>query len=796
MFRKSPGFTAVTVLTLAIGIGANTALFSVVDCLLLRPMPYPDSDRLMFVWSKPPGGGIFGMSPANILDYRDQNRVFERLAAGMQADYNVSIQGSAERLSGFRVTADFFEALGVKPAFGRGFVAEDDRPGSPPVAILGYGAWQHRFGGDRRILGQTLTVDGRRCTVIGVLPSGFRFVFGPEMLTPLAIDPAAASRDFHALFMFGKLKQGITQKQALTQLEGIARNLERAYPNVLKGWSVILAPWRDWLTGREREGTLILFGAVGFVLLIACVNVANLLLAKGAVRQRELAVRAALGAGRHRLMRQVLTESVLLSVMGGAAGVLLSLWLVGVVSKLISQPTLEAITKIGIDWRVLGFTVALSAVTGLLFGAAPAWRASRIDLHDELKGARGSTGGLSATRFRNALVVAELALSLVLLVGAGLMARSMAAISTRDPGFRTGNILTMRLSMPGGQYEEEARVRAFDRLLLEKVKALPGVRAATLASFMPLQSLAAPMRFQFASRPVANADKPEAAFWCMSDGYFETLGVRLRRGRVFTERDNESAPRVAIVNETFVKDFLANKDPLGERILLDRQSMGSSREPVPDTAWEIVGVIADVKIGGLATNYEADQVFAPLMQWTQPGGVLALRTDGEPARLATAVRAAVRSLDRNVPVTDIQTMQQIAAASVTSSRTQAWTIGAFAIVGLILAALGVYGVVSYSVAQRTREMGVRTALGAQPGDLLRMTLRSGMVLVGSGLALGLLGSLALTRVIRSLVYAIAPTDPLTYVTVSVLLLAVALLAAYIPARRAARVDPMAALRWE
>ncbi|MGE5648161.1 MAG: ABC transporter permease [Acidobacteriota bacterium] len=789
IFRQHPGFTLVAILTLAIGIGANTALFSVVDCLLVRPMPYRDSDRLTFVWSKPPGDAIFGLSPANFLDYRDQNRVLERMAAGMQADYNVTIRGAAERLSGFKVTAGFLDALGVNPLLGRGFAPGDDSPGAPPVAILGYGAWQGRFGGDRRILGQALTVDGRRATVIGVLPRGFRFAFGPELLMPLAIDPAAAPRDFHALFAFGKIKPGVAPAQARAELEGIASNLARAYPHLLKGWSVRLTPWREWLAGSDRQRTLVLFGAVGFVLLIACANVANLLLAQGAARRRELAVRSALGAGRLRLMRQVLTESILLSAMGGAAGVLLSLWLTGMVSKLISAPILEAIPAISIDGRVLAFTMLLSILTGLLFGAVPAWRASKADLESELKGARGSSSGRPAARFRNALVVAELALSLILLAGAGLMARSMSALYSRDPGFRTDHILTMSLTMPEAQYAEPARVRAFERLLLENVKALPGVRAAALASHMPLQGLAAPMRFQFASHPVANADKPEAAFWSMSDGYFETLGVRLRKGRFFTGRDNESAPRVVIVNETFVKRFLPDKDPLGERLLL-------SRAPAPDTDWEIAGVVADVKVGSLGNDNAHAQIFAPRAQWTEPGGVLALRTDRDPASLAAAVRAAVRAADRNVPVTDVQTMQQIASASIASSRTQAWTLASFAIAGLILAALGVYGVVAYSTAQRTREMGLRTALGAEPRDLLKMTLRQNAILIGSGLALGLAGSLALTRIIRLLVYAVEPTDPVTYIAVSALLAAVALAAAYIPARRASKADPMAALRWE
>ena len=372
LLRKSPGFTAVTVLTLAIGIGASTALFSVVDCLLIRPFPYPDSERLVVVWSRPARGGIANISPANFLDFRDQNRVFDHMGAGSQAEFNVSIQGVAERLTGLRVSADFFETLGVKPGFGRSFAAGDDRPGAPRVAILSHGAWQRRFGGDRSILGQALTVDGEKCTIVGVMPASFRFAYAPEMLAPLALDPATAARDFHVLFAFAKLKRGVPLAQARSEMEGLARNLERAYPKALKGWGVDLWPWRDNFVGGDRQRVLVLFGAVGFVLLIACVNLANLLLAKAAVRQRELAVRAALGAGRARLMRQVLTESLLLSGMGGVVGVLLARWLVPLAATLVSPPILAGIAEVGIDWRVLGFTLGLSVLTGLLFGVAPA----------------------------------------------------------------------------------------------------------------------------------------------------------------------------------------------------------------------------------------------------------------------------------------------------------------------------------------------------------------------------------------------------------------------------------------
>ncbi len=796
LLKKSPGLTTISILTLAIGIGASTALFSLVDSLLIRSFPYPDAERLVVVWSKPPRGGVINVSPANFLDFRERSRSCDDMSAVAQAEFDVLVQGVAERLTGFRVTADFFDTIGVKPVLGRAFAPGDDRPGAGRVAILSYGAWQRRFGGAPNILGRALTVDGVSSTVVGVMPESFRFAFAPELLTPLAIDPAAAPRDFHVLAVFARLKKGVPLEQARTEMEGIARNLAEAYPKSLKGWSVDLWPWRENFVGGERRGVLVLFAAVGFVLLIACVNLANLMLAKAAGRERELAVRAALGADRSRLIRQVLTESVLLSAMGGAVGVVLAGWLVRLVPALVWEPILAGVSEIGIDWRVLGFTILLSAVTGLLFGVAPAWRASRVDVNDALKeSSRSWTQSSPGKRFRGALVVAELALSLVLLTGAGLIVRSLTAMYSADPGFRPENVLTMRLTMPETRYAEPARIRAFDNLLLERVRALPGVRAATLANAMPLEGLAIPMRFQLASRRATGAELPHEAFQWASDGYFETLGIRLRKGRLFTAADNDSAPRVAVVNEAFAARYLENEEPLGQRLILDERWMSGKRKGVPNPEWEIVGVIANVKIWGLHRT-GVPQMYAPAAQCPRPGGVLAVRTEVEPESMVRAVRAAVHGLDREVPVTDVRTMRQIAAASYAQPRQRAWIVGSFAAVALILAALGIYGVMSYWVTQSTHEMGIRMAVGARPRDLLGMMLAKGMTMAGVGLAVGLMGSLALTRVLGSLLYTVKPTDYASYAGAAGLLLAVAAAAVYVPARRAARVEPSVALRWE
>ncbi len=791
---KSPGFTAVTVLTLAIGIGANTALFSVVDALLLRPLPYPDADRIVTLWSRLPNGDLTNVSPADFRDFRDQNRAFEHIGALSQVEFNVMIEGAADRLTGFRVGSGFLESLGVRPFLGRRFTSEDDRPGAPAVAMLSYATWKAKFAGERRIIGQTLTVNGEKATVIGVLPKGFRFIFSPELLAPLPID-AAASRSDHILCPFAKIRPGVTFQQAQQDIRAVARNLARAYPESLKGWSADIVNMREIVVGpaaRYRD-VLVLFGAVAFVLLIACVNIANLLLVKAASRQRELAVRASLGAGRVRLIRQVLTEGAVLALLGGAAGALLASWLSDAAATLLPSLVVGTISEIGLNARALGFTLAVSLLTGVLFSIAPAWRASRVNITSTLKEAgRGSGAGASGRRFRSVLVVAEVALSLVLLAGAGLMIRSLLALYSSDLGLRPENVVTMRITMPPARYSDAARVRSFDRELLARVRALPGVRAAGLSLFPPLDGSAFPIEFRVASHPVAATERPRGALHYASEGDFETFGMRLRAGRFFTERDNESAPRVAIVNESFVRESLNREAPLGQRLLMGPPVVGTYGVG-PEVPWEIVGVIADVKYPGGRTF---GQIYVPAMQWPQTGGSLAVRTDLNTAGMVKAIREVVRGLDPGVPVTDVRSMQEIAMSSVAQPKLHAWVMGAFASVALVLAALGIYGVMSYTVAHRSHELGIRMALGAQPRDLLRMTLRYGLAIACAGLALGLAGALVLTRVLRSLLYQVNAADPLTYAGVSALLLAVALLATYIPARRAARADPLVALRCE
>ena len=789
---KTPGFTAVTVLTLAVGIGANAALFSVVDALLLRPLPYPDAGRIVTLWSTQPDGSRTNVSPADFLDYRDQNHVFEHIGALSQVDFNVMISGAADRLTGFRITSGFLETLGVQPLLGRRFTPGDDRTGAPPVVILSYTAWQQKFGGDRQVIGQALTVDGASGTVIGVLPRNFRFIFSPEMLAPLAID-TTASRTDHILCPIAKINRGLTFAQAQQSVQGVARNLAGAHPESLRGWGAELVNLRDIVVGSpsDYQDLLVLFGAVAFLLLIACVNVANLLLVRASTRQRELAVRASLGAAPGRLIRQLLTEGAVLALIGGAAGVLLALWLSDLATALVPSVVVGAISEIGLNARMLWFAVGVSLATGLLFSIAPAWRVSRLNITRSLASeGRDSRAGAAGNRFRGGLVVLEIALSLILLAGAGLMIRSLLALYSTDLGLRPEGVITMRITMPAARYSSAAQVRGFDRALLERVRALPGVRAAGLSLFLPLEGLAFPIQFQLASHPVAPTERPRGRLHYVSEGHFETFGMTLRQGRLFTARDNESQPRVAIVNEAFVRESLKNQEPLGQRLLMGLPVVGTYGVG-PEVAWEIVGVIGDVREPDGRTF---PRMFVPAMQWPQAGGALAVRTDLDAAAMVNAIRAVVRDLDPGVPVTNIRPMREIARSGISRPKIYAWVMGAFASVALILAALGIYGVMSYTVAQRSHELGIRMALGAQPRDLLHMTLRSGLALACAGLALGLLGALALTRVLQSLLYNVKATDPLTYAAVSVLLLAIVALAAYIPARRAARTDPLLSLK--
>ncbi|HVN80577.1 MAG TPA: ABC transporter permease [Terriglobia bacterium] len=794
---KIPGFTTMTILTLAIGIGANTAMFGIVDSVIIRPLPYPDSDRLVVVWEKPPNRDRNAVSAANFLDWRDQNSIFENLVATVFRSFNLSGKDQPEQVQGMRVSWDFFGLLGTKPSIGRGFVPNDDRPGSTPVTVLSNGLWQRKFGGDPNIAGRFITVDGESCMVIGIMPASFRFFGNPDMWMPLALDRARATRDFHWLVPLARLRQGVSLKQARAEMAIIARNIERDYPLSNKGWSTFVQPIRNSVVQEgQRDRVLVLFGAVGFVLLIACVNVANLLLTKGVVRRRELALRMSLGAGRLRLMQQLLTESLLLATAGGLLGLGLAFWLVRLVRALLPPFLVAGIAEISVDWRVLVFALLLSIVTGLFFGAAPAWRATKVNLHDSLKEAsRATSSGSGSTRFRNLLVTTEIALSLVVLIAAGLMTRTLIALQTVNPGFRTDHLLSMHLSMPFERYPVAPQVRSFYRRLIDKVGKLPGVQSVSISMTLPLQGSSFGLLFQIANHAqVPPSEAPGAQFEMVSSDYFGTFGIPLRQGRLFMEADNENAPRVAIVNETFARQFLSEEKPLGQRLLI-RELISGKAELGPLQAWEIVGVTKDVKFGSLNDN-SLPTIYVPIMQCSMPGVALALRTGTEPKSLALSVRNAIAEVDSDLPITGMKTMEEVVAETTLESRTQTWLIGVFAIVALALATLGIYGVMSYSVMQATRDIGVRMALGAQEFDVLKLVLGKGILLIATGLAVGLGGAVALTRLLSTLLFGIKATDLLTFSVMTMFLGSTALLACYIPARRATRMKPIEALRHE
>ncbi len=796
MLRKNPAFTAITVLTLALGIGANTAMFSVVDSILLRPLPYPRADRLVLVWEKPPKGRQNSVSAANFLDWREQSHVFQNLVGASFGSFNLSGKVQPERVDGMRTSWDIFNMLGVQPALGRGFSADEDRAGAPHVAVISHALWERRYGGDPQVVGRSIIVDGEPCTVIGVMPADFRFFFTPEMWMPLALDRAKATRDFHYMVPIARLKNGVSLAQAQSEMNAIARNIERTYPKSNKGWGVFVQSMQESAVEDERQAVLVLFGAVGFVLLIACVNVANLLLAKAAVRQSELAVRASLGAARGRLVAQLLTESVLLAVAGGSLGLLLAFWLVKTLHALIPAQMLAGFSEITLDFRVLAFALGLSVVTGVLFGLFPAWRVTSFNLHDILKeGGRGSRGTSGQARFRNVLVATEIALSLVLLVCAGLMIRSLLAMRNVNPGFRPDHVLTMRLAMAEGRYPGAARVRQFYREVLDRVRAIPGVRSASISMSLPLQGTSFGMPFEIASHPqVPISEAPGAPYELVSSDYFATMGISLAKGRLFTDRDGQGAPPVAIVNQTFVTRYLPKEEPLGQRLMVEELVTGKTQLG-PPIAWQIVGVIHDVKFGGLNSG-GVPVIYVPIEQSPWPSGTLALRTATDPSGMTQAARVALAQVDHDMPVTSVKTMEQVMHDSMSQSRMQTWLIGLFALVALVLAALGIYGVMSYAVAQGTHDMGLRIALGASPGNVMRLVLARSMLLTGIGLAAGVAGAFALTRLLSSLLFHVKATDPWTFVAVSALLASVALIAGFIPARRATRIDPVIALRVE
>ena len=795
MLRRNPGFTTVAVLTLALGIGANTAIFSVVNAVLLRPLPYDNPHQLVMVWETIREAGYqTGPSYPNFEDWREQNQVFEQMVAFRSLDYTLTGVEEAVRVQGARVSAGFFPLLRVEPILGRPFLPEEDQAGAKNVVILSYGFWHRRFGGDPGAVGKKVTLDGTDFTVIGVLPPGFKFPYEmvpAELWTPTALDAELfPQRGLHALGAIGRLKPGVTLQQAQAEMDTIARRLEQEYPEDNTGRGVNLVPLHRQVVGGVRPALLILLSAVGFVLLIACANTANLLLARGAARQEEMSIRAALGAGRGRLVGQWLTESMLLGLAGGTAGLVLALWALDAFVALVPDD-FPRLGSIGIDGRVAGFALTVSLLTGLASGLAPAIHASGPDLQGGLKASGRTSAGSGRHRLRSLLVVSEVMLTLVLLIGAGLLIRSFLRLLDVKPGFNPMNILTFEMSAPPSDYDGN-QLADFYRQVLDRVKSLPGVVSAGSATTLPLTGNNIGTIFRALGRPApAPGEEPRIMYYSISPGYFRTMQIPLLKGRVLTERDMRDKAGVIVVNETLARRFWPGQDPLGEQLSL---GLSLDQEGEPE-AYEIVGIVGDVRHRGLDREV-FPQIYVSYRQQTWAFMSFVVRSNRDPLSLVGGIRNQTLAVEKNQPVYNFQTMEQYLLDSVGQRRFSMMLVGLFALVALLLATMGVYSVVSYSVTQRTHEIGIRLALGAKRGDIFRLILGQGLGLTLMGVGVGLGGAFALTRFLESLLFGVATTDPLIFTAVPAFLLAVALLACYIPARRAMKVDPMVALRYE
>ena len=787
---QSPGFTLVAALTLALGIGATSAIFSVVNAVLLRPLPFPEPERLVDVaqtWKEKPA--VY--SPQNFLDVEAQAKSFERLAAIDSSGVTLTGRGDAARLEGAEVSASFFEVLRARPILGRGFVKDENEPGHTRVAVLGHALWQQRFGGDPKVVGQTIQIDREPRTVVGIAPPGFSHPEGAEIWLPMTYDERfrSNSRGAWYLTVVGRLAPGVSVASAREEVSTIAARLAKDYKDANEGVGGTVRGLRESLVGDTRKALLVLLGAVGLVLLVACVNVANLLLARISGRESELALRAALGAGRGRIARQLLTESLLLALVGGGLGALVSGALVDALLRL--QP--QGVPRLGevrIDGGVLAFAALLSLATSLAFGVLPALQMSRRATAQSLRqGSRGILGG-SRTRLRSALVVGQIALAMVLLAGSGLLLRSFTLLRCVDPGFDARSALTFRFTLPESAYADESRLVAFQDALAARLEALPGVRSVGAVSGLPLASGPFIISFTIDGRPEPPpALQPSLAVAIATPGYFRAMGIEIVRGRALQPSDGATAPQVVVLSEAAVRRHFPGEDPIGKRIQL-----GLGRGPgKPKAGGEVVGIARDVKRQGLARE-SAPEIYVPYAQYPVHTLAMVLRTDVPPRSLAVAAERVLHELDAELPIARVATLEEIVARSISEPRFYTLLLSAFAATGLFLAALGLFGVMSYAVAQRTRELAVRLALGARQQELRRLVVREALVLGGMGLALGLAGALALSRTLTTLLYSVSPSDPQTLAAVAALLLATTLLAGYLPARRATRIDPVVALR--
>jgi putative ABC transport system permease protein len=795
---KRPGFTAIVILTLAVGIGASTAIFTVVNSVMLRRLPYRTADRIVAIQEVNAEGKRIQVTGPNFLDWRAQNTVFEQLAAIKSANLNLNLSDQAERIDVAQTSANFFDVFGVGPQLGRLFVQGDEQAGHEPIVVLSDALWRRRFGADSAIIGKPVTLDGKSYAVVGIAPAGFQYPDKTEAwLPPLKLAPefnelvdVTQKRGMGYLSAVALLKPGVSVQQAATEMETITARLRQQYPQTNNRRFDRVVSLQEHLVGNSNTMLWLLFGAVVFLLLIACANVANLLLASAASRSKEMAVRAALGASRARVMRQLLTESAIPALAGGALGLLLAVFGVAAITRLLPQD-FPRLHEISIDWRVLAFTLVASGLTGFLFGFAPALHISKPDLQETMKeSGRGTAGSTHSTKLRHALIITEVALSVVLLAGAGLLFRSFLRLQAVNIGFTTQQVLTAKLSPAGPQFKNPADYSAFYDRVLDRIRAIPGVQQAGVINILPL-SKGPTIGFRVEGRPILSVDKwVPTDFRSVSPDYFHAMNIPIMQGRSFTEQDNDSAPPRVMMNQALAQREFGGEDPIGKRITFANTTQNN--EPV----WfEIVGVTANVRSIELREEAVAELYF-PTKQSTPPQTAVVIRSTVEPASLTPALRQAVADIDRSVPVSDLKTMDHIVSESVTQPRFNVFLLGLFSGIALLLSAAGIYGVTAYTVTQRTHELGIRLALGAQVKDILKMILGRGMAVIGIGLVIGLAAAFALTRLMRSLLFGIGENDPLTFGAITLILLLIALLACYIPARRAAKVDPLIALRYE
>jgi putative ABC transport system permease protein len=810
MLLKNPGITFVVILALALGIGANTAIFSVVDAVLLKPLPYPESDRLVFLNETSKSMDEISVSYPNFTDWRNQNRVFEKIGVYNRSSYNLTGVGEAERIVTGQMSADLFAALRVNPALGRLFTNDEDKPGASPVVVLSYPLWQRRFGGQTSILNQPLTLNGKSYTVIGIMPAGFQFPTRVEMWVPVGQLSGEASwqqRGNHpGLYGVARLKPGVTFAQAKAEMDTIGANLEKQYQDSNAGNGIGVRPLLEIFTSDIKRALWVLFAAVAFVLLIACANIANLLLARAQSRQKEMAIRSAMGAGRWRIARQLLTESVLLALIGGSLGMLFARWGIALILY-ISPDAIPRAKEISLDWRVLAFTIGLSFLTGILFGLVPALQAGVVDVHETLKETGRGTSGKHW--LRSSLVVAEVATTLVLLVGAGLMIRSFYRLQKVNPGFSYDHLTSFSVALPRKKYAKNEQREQFYNRLLENLRGLPGVEATAAASGLPLGNNGWQTSFTVDGQPPPPREQTPLMEACLvTPDYFRAMNIPLKSGRYFNDHDDRSALvgkdlsklsetereiaalNTIVIDEEFARRYWPNEDAVGMRIRL-----GNDTDPKTPVL-TIVGVVGRVKMEGLATDSKRVQGYFPYAQIPSSGMTVILKAAGDPNQLIAAVRQQIKQIDPDQPIYSVRSMDDIRAESVAPERLNLTLLSLFAGIALVLAIVGIYGVMSYTVTQRTHEIGIRMAIGAQPRDVFRMVIRQGMMLALIGVVCGLIGAFGLTRLMASMLFGVEPTDPATFAAIAVLLTGVALIACYIPGRRATKVDPVVSLRYE